>query len=96
VKRCEDKGEAVDTPIGFTPTRKAIDTKGLDLSDEALTQLLRVDPAEWMEAVHSQEEFFATFGSRLPTEIREEHEILARRIHDATTPPELRGRDSGG
>ena len=90
------KGEAVDTPIGFTPTRKAIDTKGLDLSEEALTQLLRVDPAEWVEAVHSQEQFFATFGSRLPSEIREEHETLAHRINDATTPPDLRGRDSGG
>ena len=95
VKRTEGKGEAVDTPIGFVPTRKAIDTKGLDLSEDALAQLLRVDPADWAEAVHSQEEFFGSFGSRLPHELREEHDLLARRIHDAMTPPDLHGRDTG-
>ena len=95
VKRCEGKGEAVDSPIGFVPTKKALDTKGLDLSDDALAQLLRVDPAEWAEAVHSQEEFLASFGSRLPAEIREEHDVLARRIHDAMTPADLHGRDAG-
>jgi phosphoenolpyruvate carboxykinase (GTP) len=95
VKRCEGKGEAVDTPIGFVPTKQALDTKGLDLSEDALAQLLRVDPAEWAEAVHSQEEFFASFGSRLPHDLREEHDVLSRRIQDAMTPPEMRGRDAG-
>src|SRR5437764_11956716 len=95
VKSTEVKGEDGNTPIGFVPTRKAIDTKGLDLSEDALAQLLRVDPADWAEAVHSQEEFFGSFGSRLPAEIREEHDVLARRIHDAMTPADLHGRDAG-
>ena len=63
--------------------------------EEALRALLKVDPNDWAEAVQSQEEFFESFGSRLPRGIREEHETLAHRIQDTTTPADLRGRDSG-
>ncbi len=67
----------------------------LDLSDATISQLLRVDPHEWAEAVQSQETFFDSFGSHLPRGIREEHDQLARRIDEAVTPADLRGRDSG-
>jgi phosphoenolpyruvate carboxykinase (GTP) len=93
--RCEGRAEATDTAIGYTPTKKSLDLRGLDLSDHALAQLLRVDPADWTEATQSQEEFFATFGERLPRGIREEHEALAHRIHELVTPADLRDRDSG-
>jgi phosphoenolpyruvate carboxykinase (GTP) len=93
--RCEGRAEATDTAIGYTPTKKSLDLRGLDIADEALALLLRVDPADWAEAVHSQEEFFASFGARLPRGIREEHEALAQRIHELVTPADLRDRDSG-
>ena len=83
LERCSGSGEAVDTPIGAVPSRDAIDRKGIDLSDDALDELLRVDFAEWIEAVQGQQEFFATFGDRLPAGIQEEHDHLARRIEDA-------------
>jgi phosphoenolpyruvate carboxykinase (GTP) len=89
LERCAGRGQAVDTPIGAVPTRDAIDRRGIELGDEALDELLRVDLAEWIEAVQGQQEFFATFGERLPAGIREEHDGLARRIEGAT-PPELR------
>jgi phosphoenolpyruvate carboxykinase (GTP) len=95
LQRCEGRGEATETAIGNTPTKKSLDLKGLDLSDEAISTLLRVDPADWAEAVHSQEEFFSSFGDRLPQGIREEHERLAHRIGELVTPADLRGRDSG-
>ena len=66
LERCAGRGEAVDTPIGAGPSRDAIDRRGIDLSDQALDELLRVDFAEWIEAVQGQHEFFATFGDRLP------------------------------
>ena len=89
------RGGATDTPIGDVPTRSALDLRGLDLSDAAVSQLLRVDAHEWSEAVQSQETFFDSFGSHLPRAIREEHDQLARRIGNAATPADLRGRDSG-
>ncbi|HEX9486943.1 MAG TPA: hypothetical protein VF976_07740, partial [Gemmatimonadales bacterium] len=66
-----------------------------DISDAAVSQLLRVDPQEWTEAVQGQETFFDSFGPRLPRAIREEHDRLANRIGEAVTPADLRGRDSG-
>ena len=44
------------------PTKDAIDRKGTTLSDEAMATLLKVDPAEWAEAVTGQEEFLNSFG----------------------------------
>jgi phosphoenolpyruvate carboxykinase (GTP) len=95
VERCEGRGEAQETVIGFTPTNGAIDAKGLDLSPEQIKELLRVDPAEWAEAVAGQEDYLNSFGDRMPKGIRDEHEGLARRIHDAMTTADLKGRDSG-
>ena len=95
LERSEGRGEAIDTPIGYTPAKNGLDLRGLDLSDEALATLLKVDPFEWAEAVQSQEAFFESFGSRLPRGIREEHEVLAHRIQDTTTPADLRGWESG-
>jgi phosphoenolpyruvate carboxykinase (GTP) len=87
VERCEGCGTAVETPIGLVPTPDALDRNGLSLSTEALVQLLRVDAAEWVEAVEGQEHYLHSFGSRLPKGIDDEHHELARRIHDAVAPP---------
>jgi phosphoenolpyruvate carboxykinase (GTP) len=93
--RCEGRGTAVDTVIGAVPTPDAIDRAGLNVSDADMTDLLRVDPAEWVEAVSGQEELLQLFGERTPKDLRHEHEELASRIHQAITPPDLVGRDSG-
>jgi phosphoenolpyruvate carboxykinase (GTP) len=95
LERCEGRGEAVETPIGATPSIKGIDRTGLDISDEAMALLLKVDPHEWAEAVSGQESFLHSFGSHLPKGIMDEHDEVAHRIHDATTLPDLHGRDSG-
>jgi phosphoenolpyruvate carboxykinase (GTP) len=95
LERCEGKGAAVETPIGLVPTPAAIDRSGLKLSDADMATLLKVDPAEWAEAVSGQRDFFDSFGARLPRGIRDEQERLARRIEDAMTPADLRGRDEG-
>ena len=93
--RCEGQGGAVDTVIGAVPSLDAIDRTGLSVTEADMTALLRVDPAEWVEAVAGQEELLQMFGDHMPKELRKEHEDLARRIHNAITPPDLVGRDSG-
>ncbi|HEX9104032.1 MAG TPA: phosphoenolpyruvate carboxykinase (GTP), partial [Polyangia bacterium] len=95
LERCEGRGEAVETPIGLIPGKDAIDRKGTELTDEAMATLLKVDPAEWAEAVHGQEDFLGSFGAHLSKEMRDEHENLARRVSDAMTPADLQGRDVG-
>jgi phosphoenolpyruvate carboxykinase (GTP) len=92
LERCDGRGEAVETPIGAVPSKRALDRTGIDLPEAALDELLRVDLAEWFEAVQGQQDFFATFGDRLPPALRDEHHALAQRIH-AAMPPDL--RDAG-
>jgi phosphoenolpyruvate carboxykinase (GTP) len=90
LERCEGRGKAVETPIGYTPTPDAINREGLSISDNVMKDLLRVDPAEWVEAVAGQDDFLKSYGPRMPKAIWEEHEELARRIDDrltATTAP---------
>jgi len=93
--RCEGRGNAVETAIGAVPAVDAIDRTGLNLSDADMTELLKVDPADWVEAVLGQEELIRMFGDRMPKALRAEHDELAHRINAAITPPDLIGRDSG-
>jgi phosphoenolpyruvate carboxykinase (GTP) len=78
--RCEGRGEAVETVIGYTPTPRSLAGEGLDASEEALRKLLEVNPAEWVEVAQSQATYFASFGSRLPAAIEAERLELERRI----------------
>jgi phosphoenolpyruvate carboxykinase (GTP) len=87
LERADGGGAAVDTPIGWLPSREAIDRAGLTIVDGALDTLLKVDPAEWVEAVEGQDNFLRTFGRHLPQRIYDEHVDLAHRIHDAVSPP---------
>jgi len=78
--RSAGRGEAVETPVGFVPSRNGIERSALDLPDGVMDQLISVNGSDWLEAVKTQKEFFAKFGDRLPRGIREEHETLARNI----------------
>jgi phosphoenolpyruvate carboxykinase (GTP) len=93
--RSDGRGNAVDTAIGAVPTLDAIDRSALNISDADMTELLKVDPAEWVEAIAGQEELIQMFGSHMPKPLIEEHDQLARRVNTAITPPDLVGRDSG-
>jgi phosphoenolpyruvate carboxykinase (GTP) len=95
LERCAGTGQAVDTVIGAVPTLHAIDRTGLDLSDTDMARLLRVDPAEWVEAIAGQDELLQMFGDRTPQALRDEHSQLATRVNAAITPPDLIGREEG-
>ena len=66
VERVHDRGDAVDTPIGRVPGRGAIDTSGLDISDEVMDELLSVDAASWRAELPQIEEHFTGIGDTLP------------------------------
>jgi phosphoenolpyruvate carboxykinase (GTP) len=84
LERCQGQGEAQETVIGFVPGLGALDVRGLDLPLDQLKELLRVDPADWTEAVDGQADFLNSFGARLPKVLRDEHEALSRRLHEAS------------
>ncbi|HEV7206820.1 MAG TPA: phosphoenolpyruvate carboxykinase (GTP) [Jatrophihabitans sp.] len=78
--RIEGKVEAIDTPIGRVPTPGALDTQGLDMSDEELTKALTVDVEEWKQEIPLIEEWFDKIGAQLPTSMRDELDALKLRL----------------
>ncbi len=69
-----------DTAIGRVPTAESLDTTGLDLSAEALAQLLSIDNERWRQEVPQIEEHYAAIGSRLPGELRDQLAALEKRL----------------
>jgi phosphoenolpyruvate carboxykinase (GTP) len=79
-ERCDGEGEAVETPIGLVPAKDALDLSGLDLSEDALEQLLDVDPEEWKIQVPQIHQHYAQFGDTLPDELRAQLDALEGRL----------------
>jgi phosphoenolpyruvate carboxykinase (GTP) len=79
-RRSEEKAEAVETPIGLVPAQDAIDTAGLDVSAEAMQELLRVDREELKLELPATKQHFARFGDRLPDELRKQLVELEKRL----------------
>jgi phosphoenolpyruvate carboxykinase (GTP) len=79
-RRCAGDADAVETPIGYVPSTDAINTDGLDISEQQLSKLLAVDPELWHAQLPQVREHFARFGDRLPKELRAQFEQLEKRL----------------
>lgn len=82
VERVTGKAEAVDTPIGYLPAPGAINTDGLDVTEEQMAELLNVDVEEWLNEIGSIREHYARFGDRLPAVLSEELAALEARLRE--------------
>jgi len=85
LERVEGRGAAQETPIGYVPAKGGLTLDGMKISDDALNELLRVNPADWETELEDSKQFLMKFGSRLPKEIREEHAKLSKRFHHVVT-----------
>ncbi|MEG0664488.1 MAG: phosphoenolpyruvate carboxykinase (GTP), partial [Clostridia bacterium] len=72
IDRCEGKADAVETPIGFEPKADEINIDGLNISKAVLEDLLSVDKTLWTKEADEIEDFYKTFGDKLPSELKEE------------------------
>ena len=80
VGRLEGLHGAVDSPIGSLPSEGALNLDGLALNEAALTELFRIDPVAFEAEADDIEEFFATFGDRLPGELTRQLTLLRGRL----------------
>ena len=83
VERVTGKAEAVETPLGYLPASGAIDTNGLDVTEEQMAELLNVDAEEWLREIDSIREHYARFGERLPAALSEELAALEARLRES-------------
>jgi len=79
----ETDAAAVDGPLGRVPAPGALDVTGLGLTDADLEALFAVDPAAWRAEADLTEEYFDTFGSRVPAQLRGQLAELRARLGDA-------------
>lgn len=77
-ERCDDKADAVSTPIGNLP--KDLDFGGLDMPEADKKELLSCDVEGWKGVIPEIKNHFAKFGDRLPKELNKQLEGLEKRL----------------
>jgi phosphoenolpyruvate carboxykinase (GTP) len=78
--RCTGEAEAVDSSIGRLPAPGAVNTEGLDVSEQDMAKLLEVDDDELRAQLFQVHEHLAGFGDHLPDEVRNQLEALEQRL----------------
>ncbi len=78
-ERCEGQGEAVASAIGNLPSRNALDLDGLSLSDDAIEELLSVDPVIWANEARGNAADLKLLGA-IPAALWEEQAALEQRL----------------
>ena len=83
IERCEGSSDAVKTPIGLIPKGKDLELAGLELDDATVAALLAIDPKIWRTEIEAIEEYFGSFGDRLPDAINAQIERIKREISES-------------
>ena len=76
IDRCEDKVDAVETPIGFVPKAEDINIEGLDdVTLDTIKELLTIDKENWKKEAEGIEQFYGEL-TRVPEELYAELAVL--------------------
>ena len=78
--RCEGTAEAVETPIGRLPTLDGLDFSGLDLSQDEIATLLKVDVEGWMSEIPLIKSYYEGFGDHVPKALWQELQSLKEQL----------------
>tara|TARA_R110002096_G_scaffold130643_5_gene279973 strand:+ start:63623 stop:65365 length:1743 start_codon:yes stop_codon:yes gene_type:complete len=80
IDRCENRVDAAETPIGYLPHPKDIDTSDLDISAAALQALTSIDREQWRAEMESVGEYLDSYGERLPQALKEQQQAISRAL----------------
>lgn len=81
-ERTSGEGKAVETPIGYLPSKDGIDISGLNVSSKRMDELLSVDKEGWLKEVESIKEHYRTYGDCMPEELKTQLLNLELRLKD--------------
>ncbi|APF35285.1 MULTISPECIES: phosphoenolpyruvate carboxykinase (GTP) [Microbacterium] len=80
VRRLNGEVGAVDSPIGRLPHTADLNLDGIEVPQRDLDELFAVDTESWLREADLTEEFYDTFGERMPAALRAELEALRYRL----------------
>ena len=80
--RLDGKAGGQETFLGTVPTKEDLDLTGLEISEEELKAALAVSKEEWVAELPGIDEWLAKFGDKLPAEVREQRDALAKSLED--------------
>jgi len=83
IDRCQGATGAVESPLGWLPKGADIDLNGLALDAADIDALLAVDAATWRAELEGIDEYFSSFGDRLPAAMRGQIDRIRREMVDA-------------
>jgi len=78
--RVDGRALALDTPLGWKPREGGLNLDGVDVSGSDVEQLFDIDPEAWFAELDATEQFFATFGDRLPAGLTTQLTDIRRRL----------------
>ena len=78
--RCAGRAGALETPIGHMPRPSDLNTHGLDISPETLSELTAVPQGAWRQEVADLRVYLQGFAARVPAALVSEVDELARRL----------------
>jgi len=80
IGRLDGEVDAIETPIGRLPKIEDLNLDGLDISDETITELFKVDSASWTAEADLTQEYFEQFGEHTPNELYAQLDGLKQRL----------------
>jgi phosphoenolpyruvate carboxykinase (GTP) len=83
IRRITGEVSTVDSAIGRLPIVSDLNLDGIDVPQEDLEELFSVDPEAWKTEADLTEEFYDTFGDKVPAALRAELSSLRYRLDKA-------------
>ncbi|MBG6239464.1 phosphoenolpyruvate carboxykinase (GTP) [Mycetocola sp. CAN_C7] len=80
IRRLDGDVPATETPIGRVPVPGDLNVDGLGLAEETLGKLFAIDAESWQAEADLTEEFFDSFGTKVPAALRAELASLRYRL----------------
>lgn len=66
--RLNETSEAKESALGFTPSMKDLDLRGMKMDQQQFDSLMSLDDGQWTKEIESHRQFFHSFGAELPSE----------------------------
>lgn len=74
IQRCKGEVDAKETAIGYLPTEDGVDISDLNIDPSVWNSLISIKDDQWRQEMDEFGEYLESFGDRLPSKLKEQHQ----------------------